>query len=228
MQGTLDKFVKRKASIEGEPSSANVSNKIPISNSIPSLPKEIDITNLPWDPADRKNILYYDPNQRDEIRRLYLQRGPFQPRGHVCPAKKNKQCGSDAFVTDGFCNWNKKNRFSVHKDDVNSFHNRARLKCEDLMKPKQSIAVALNKQSGIEKQEYRIRLQSSIDVVRYVMHNTLPFRGHDESENSIYRGIFLETLKLVASQNDDARKAMIKAPKNCKLTSPDIQKDTVE
>ncbi|XP_071706723.1 uncharacterized protein [Rutidosis leptorrhynchoides] len=96
------------------------------------------------------------------------------------------------------------------------------------MKPKQSIAVTLNKQYDIEKQEYRIRLQSSIDVVRYVMHNALPFRGHDESENSIYRGIFLETLKLVASQNEDAHKAMIKAPKNCKLTSPDIQKDIVE
>ncbi|XP_071708843.1 uncharacterized protein [Rutidosis leptorrhynchoides] len=147
---------------------------------------------------------------------------------YLCRNHVDKQCRSDTFVTDGFSNWNKKNRFSVHEGDVNSFHNRARLKCEDLMKPKQSITVALNKQYDIEKQEYRIHLQSSIDVVRYVMHNTLPFRGHDESENSIYRGIFLETLKLVVSKDEDAHKAMIKVPKKCKLTSPDIQKHIVD
>ncbi|XP_071732585.1 uncharacterized protein [Rutidosis leptorrhynchoides] len=96
------------------------------------------------------------------------------------------------------------------------------------MKPKQSIAAVFHRQSDIEKQEYRIRLQSSIDVVRYVMHNALPFRGHDESEDSINTGIFLETLKLISSQNENARNAISKAPKNCKLTSPEIQKDIVE
>ncbi|XP_071704465.1 uncharacterized protein [Rutidosis leptorrhynchoides] len=96
------------------------------------------------------------------------------------------------------------------------------------MKPKQNIAAVFHKQSDIEKNEYRIRLQGSIDAVRYLMHNALPFRGHDESEDSMHRGVFLETLKLIASQNENARKAMLKAPKNCKLTSPDIQKDIVD
>ncbi|XP_071714926.1 uncharacterized protein [Rutidosis leptorrhynchoides] len=122
----------------------------------------------------------------------------------------------------------KKYRFDVYKGDVNSFHNSAHQKCEDLMKPKQSIVVAFHRQSDIEKQEYRVRLQGSIDAVRYLMHNALPFHGHDESKNSIYRGIFLETLKLIESQNENARKVMQKALKNCKLTSPDIQKDIVE
>ncbi|XP_071712419.1 uncharacterized protein [Rutidosis leptorrhynchoides] len=167
MQGTLEGFVlKRKVSFDGEgASNANTSNKVPKSNSTPSMLKKIDINNLPWDPADRKNILDYDPNQRDEIRRIYLQRGPTQPRGHLFPIKKiaskdrrfvitwfdeyhwleysekvdkayclwcylfrdqvGRQRGSDAFVTDGFCNWNKKERFAVHEGDINSFHNRA-------------------------------------------------------------------------------------------------------
>ncbi|XP_071694304.1 uncharacterized protein [Rutidosis leptorrhynchoides] len=164
-----------------------------------------------------KNILDYDPNQKDEIRRIYLQRGPTQPRGHSFPYNEKadkayclwcyffrdqvgKQCGSDAFVTDGFCNWNKKK--------------------EDLM--------SMRRQSDIEKKEYRIRLQGSLDAVRYILHNSLSFRGHNESEDSIYRGIFSETLKLISCQNENAGKAMLKAPKNCKLTSPDIQKDIVD
>ncbi|XP_071712418.1 uncharacterized protein [Rutidosis leptorrhynchoides] len=96
------------------------------------------------------------------------------------------------------------------------------------MKTKQSIDVAFQRQSDIEKKEYRIRLQGSIDAVRYILHNALPFRGHNESEDSIYRGTFLETLKLISCQNENARKAMLKAPKNCRLTSSDIQKDIVD
>lgn len=34
-----------------------------------------DLDDLPWDPAERKKILDYHPNQRDEVRRKYLTRG---------------------------------------------------------------------------------------------------------------------------------------------------------
>ncbi|XP_071741055.1 uncharacterized protein [Rutidosis leptorrhynchoides] len=203
MQRTLERYVKRKVTsgVEGC-SNANTSNNFSRPMSTPSIPKKIDIDDLPWDLGNRKGISEYDPNQRDEIRILYLQRGPCQPHGHLFPVTKVgdqcwKQGGSDAFVIDGFRSWSKK---------------------RDLMFMR----------GNIEKQEYRIRLQCSVDAVRYVMHNALPFRGHDESEGSIYKGIFLETLKLIGSQNENARKAMSKAPKNCKLTSSDIQKDIVD
>lgn len=39
-----------------------------------------DLDALPWDPAERKKISQYFPNQRDEVRRKYLTRGPCQPR----------------------------------------------------------------------------------------------------------------------------------------------------
>ena len=45
-------------------------------------PCDIDLDDLPCDPANRKSILSYHPNQRDEVRRRYLARGPYQPRGH--------------------------------------------------------------------------------------------------------------------------------------------------
>uniref|UniRef100_A0A0D3BRS1 Uncharacterized protein n=1 Tax=Brassica oleracea var. oleracea TaxID=109376 RepID=A0A0D3BRS1_BRAOL len=44
-----------------------------------------DLENLPTDPGDRKTITEYFPNQRDEVRRKYLMRGPCQPRGHEFP-----------------------------------------------------------------------------------------------------------------------------------------------
>ncbi|KAK9079744.1 hypothetical protein SSX86_001417 [Deinandra increscens subsp. villosa] len=50
-----------------------------ISSSEPSF---VDLDKLPRDPADRKRILDYHPDQRDEIMRKYCINGPFQPRGH--------------------------------------------------------------------------------------------------------------------------------------------------
>ncbi|XP_060960704.1 uncharacterized protein LOC115723760 [Cannabis sativa] len=40
---------------------------------------EINLAELPSDPGLRTPILEYDPNVRDQIRRAYLQRGPYQP-----------------------------------------------------------------------------------------------------------------------------------------------------
>jgi len=40
------------------------------------------------------------------------------------------------------------------------------------------------------KNDYRIRLNASIDVSRHLLHQGLPFRGHDESEESTNKGNF--------------------------------------
>lgn len=42
-----------------------------------------DLDDLPWDRADRKKISEYHPNERNEVIRKYLMRGPCQPRGHL-------------------------------------------------------------------------------------------------------------------------------------------------
>ncbi|EOA14700.1 hypothetical protein CARUB_v10027975mg [Capsella rubella] len=228
----------------------------------------IDLDDLPWDPAKRKNILSYHPNQRDEVRRKYLSRGPCQPRGHnfkktaiggvlrrfnpkwfdkygdwlEYSVEKDKafclccylfrdqaqnQGGSDCFVSTGFCGWNKGLDQHVGSD-VNSFHNNAKRKCEYLMRQGQSIKHSLHKQSNVVKNDYRIRLNASIDVSRHLLHQGLPFRGHDESDESVNRGNFLELLKYTAGQNESVRKVVLNnAPKNNQMTSPPIQKDIV-
>ncbi|KAJ9543570.1 hypothetical protein OSB04_023277 [Centaurea solstitialis] len=257
----MERFLKRKAS-----TSESNSDDIPQPRrcATPSIPMEIDMNDLPWDPSERKRISEYHPNQIDEIRRKYLIRGPCQPRGHDFPKKPNgrrfsptwfdqygnwleysvkadkvfclccylfrdqfgKQGGSDAFVTEGFNSWNKKDRLNIHVGDINSFHNRALKKSEDLMRQNQSIAVAFHKQNDMAKNEYRIRLNVSIDVARYLLNGELPFRGHDESEKSLHRGHFLETIKLIRNRDVTVRNVTLEnAPGNNKMVAPDIQKD---
>lgn len=72
--------------------------------------------------------------------------------------------------------------------DVNSFHNRALKKCDDLIRQDQSIVVALHKQSDVVKNEYRILLNASIDVSRRLLHQGLAYRGLDELKESSNRG----------------------------------------
>ncbi|XP_058181387.1 uncharacterized protein LOC131299833 [Rhododendron vialii] len=47
----------------------------------------IDLNNLPSDPGLRPKILSYHPNDRDDIRRAYLQKGPCQPIQHNFPQR---------------------------------------------------------------------------------------------------------------------------------------------
>ncbi|KAL5567045.1 hypothetical protein UlMin_030209 [Ulmus minor] len=214
---------------------------------------ETKFSDLPTDPGLRCPILDYNPNDRDQIRREFLLRGPCQPRSHKFPMKYpnwleysiakdaafclccylfkpiiGKQVGSDSFVSKGFSNWKKKERFQTHVGGPSSMHNQVWRNCEALMKEKQHIETIIFKQSKQAKQEYRIRLKASVDCVRFLLQQGLAFRGHDESDNSLNQGNFLELLQFASSLNDDIRDVTLNnAPENMKLTSPDIQKDIV-
>lgn len=70
------------------------------------------------------------------------------------------------------------------------------------------------------------RLHVSIASVRWLAHQGLAFRGHDESADSSNRGNFLELLELIAAHNPDiASNILENAPGNRKYTSPKYQKD---
>ena len=55
----------------------------------------------------------------------------------------------------------------------------------------------------------------------------LAFRGHDESQSSSDKGNFLELVQFLGDHNESINEVLQKAPKNCKLTHLDIQKDIV-
>ncbi|KAK4717543.1 hypothetical protein R3W88_015881 [Solanum pinnatisectum] len=96
----------------------------------------------------------------------------------------------------------------------------------DLSNHHQSIQVVIDKHSQKVKNEYRMRLEASIDVSRLLLQYGLPFRGHDESESSINQGFFLGLLRWHGDKHPDVGKVILEnAPQNDTLTCPMIQKD---
>ncbi|CAL2255707.1 unnamed protein product [Prunus armeniaca] len=137
-----------------------------------------------------------------------------------------EQSGGESFVGVGFSNWKKKDRLQIHVGGPNSAHNKAWRSCEVLLNQKQHIETILSKHSNQDRIDYRTRLGTSVDVSRILLQQGLPFRGHDESENSTNQGNFLAFLGWLCRFNDDIKAVTLKnAPENMKLTSPDIQKD---
>ncbi|XP_049386526.1 uncharacterized protein LOC125850719 [Solanum stenotomum] len=136
----------------------------------------------------------------------YLFKNEFESRGNA----------GKSFTQDGFKNWNHgPERIRLHVGEVNSIHNKCLNRMLDFANQRQSIQSSLHKQSEKTKSDYRIRLNASINVVRFLLRNGLPFRGHDESEDSDYKGLFLELLKFHGVNRPDVEKVILQhAPKN--------------
>ena len=73
----MDKFVIRKPRRPQDSSSTQDADLTQDSSSTQDLSSKhgcVDVNNLPSDPGLRKKISFYHPNDRDEIRRYYLQK----------------------------------------------------------------------------------------------------------------------------------------------------------
>ncbi|XP_073133535.1 uncharacterized protein [Henckelia pumila] len=213
---------------------------------------EVDLPELQSDPGKRlKNIIDFDPNIHERVRRKYYLDGAFQPREHEFPQAliqgtlrrfnrawfdefkwleysiekdaalclycylfKNElghQGGGDTFVSEGFRDWKNKDKLRKHEGGHNSAHKKTLSKCQDLLNQEQHIETSLARSSEQNRQNYRV-----------------PFRGHDESQNSINQGNFLELLKFLACHNEEVRRVSFdNAPGNDKLICHNIQKDIV-
>ena len=132
----------------------------------------------------------------------------------------------------GFRNW-KKVRNGKHCSflkhigkDPCSPHNNAMKACQDLLNQDGHIRNVIQVQSSSQRMNNRLRLKTSIDIVRWLTLQACAFRGHEESSKSRNQGNFLELLKLLASYNDEVAKVVLEnAPQNCKYTSHQIQKE---
>ncbi|XP_070682427.1 uncharacterized protein [Malus domestica] len=114
----------------------------------------------------------------------------------------------------------------MHVGGPNSSHNNAWRNCEALLNQKQHIETVISKQTNQDQIDYRTQLGASIGVSRILFQQGLPFRGHDESENSLNQGNFLKILWWLRHYNEGIKAVTLEnAPENLKLTSPDIQKD---
>ena len=139
-----------------------------------------------------------------------------------------EQSSGKTFVTSGFSNWKRIEKFQMHVRGVISSHNQAWRKCQDLLNSKQSIETIFFKQSDQARSEYRTRLNASFDCIRFLLREGLTFHGHNEYKNSSNQGNFLELIRFLADHNEAIKDVVSKnAPENLKVTSPKIQKDIV-
>ncbi|XP_058746524.1 uncharacterized protein LOC131619423 [Vicia villosa] len=154
---------------------------------------------LETDPGKRSQILEYHPNDQDEVRRAYLVNGPC---------------------------WNLKHKLDKHVGEKpNSHHKKCVKACEDLMKKKQSIEFSYAKYSSQEEVDYLVRLKASLEAVKYLVRGGLAFRAHNEGENSIYKGHFLEFVEALGRNSEKISATITSGGGNCKMTSPIIQKE---
>ncbi|XP_016737809.1 zinc finger MYM-type protein 1-like [Gossypium hirsutum] len=96
------------------------------------------------------------------------------------------------------------------------------------MNQAQHIKVSLDRQATQKISANRLRLKTSIDVVRRLSFQGCAFRGHDESSESKNRGNFLELLSLLASYDEKVGNVLKSAPQNASYTSSTIQKEILQ
>jgi hypothetical protein len=149
----------------------------------------------------------------------------------VCYLFRDNKCkgkGADTFITDGWRNWNIGNK-ALPKHVGSSAHKAAQERYNGFVNPTAAIDYHIEKWSDEDLRLYKIRLTYSLKCLKFLLHQGLAFRGHDESEESSNRGNFLELLKFLAANSEEVNKYVLKnAPGNCTLTCPDIQKQIIQ
>ena len=137
--------------------------------------------------------------------------------------------GDEAFTKNGFSNWKKAmERFREHVGSTSSAHNKARIDFENFKNQKQSVTYVIKGGRKKSEEAYRIRLTTTLDVIRYLLSEGMAFRGHDESSTSLRKGKFLSLLHWYSLRNEEVGSVVLKnAPGNNQMTAPSIQKDMI-
>ena len=78
----MEKYFKRKSKLELPPSTKRVDNSSSKQDWV-----KINLADLPSDPGLWPRITDYHPNDRDQVRIAYAQRGARQPKEHIFPYK---------------------------------------------------------------------------------------------------------------------------------------------
>ncbi|TYH18742.1 hypothetical protein ES288_A05G297400v1 [Gossypium darwinii] len=185
----------------------------------------------------KKHPRYFQPSWFKQF--SWLEYSPSKDAVFCLPcflfnSNPTSRFGSTAFTHNDFSNWKKVHdgcncAFLTHMGkDPNSLHNNAQRAYVDLMNQAQHIEVSLDRQTTQQISANRLRLKTSIDVVRWLSFQGCAFRGHDESSGSKNRGNFLELLSLLASYDEKVEDVLKSAPQNASYTSSTIQKEILQ
>ncbi|XP_066374592.1 uncharacterized protein [Miscanthus floridulus] len=138
-----------------------------------------------------------------------------------------KGSGSDAFVVNGWDNWNIGNAALI-KHNGSKAHKAAQARYIGFINPKVAIDYHIDKWTNEELRLYKKKITYSLRCIKFLLLQGLAFRRNDESEESSNRGNFIELLKFLAGNSDEVNKYVLNnAPGNCTLTSPKIQKQII-
>jgi hypothetical protein len=122
-----------------------------------------------------------------------------------------------------------KKRLKKHEGEVSSAHAEAQEKYDRFNSPQTSIRESIASNTTQYKALYKQRLTWTLKCVRYLLHQGLAFRGHDESEDSLNKGNFLELLNWLAGNFEEVNRVVLKnAPRNCRMIHHDIQQEVIE
>ncbi|KAK9725256.1 hypothetical protein RND81_05G132000 [Saponaria officinalis] len=137
---------------------------------------------------------------------------------------------TNTFTMIGFNNWKRVNEgkncpFVTHVGGLSSIHNNSLRSKIDLLNDRGHIRYAFVSQEEAQIRKNRLRLETTIDVVRLLTLQACPLRGHDESANSDNQGNFLEFRKAFARYNDEVSRAMEHTSYNAQYIAPSIQKE---
>ncbi|KAH9659990.1 TTF-type domain-containing protein [Citrus sinensis] len=141
------------------------------------------------------------------------------------------QSNNPKFVIEGFSSWKRVNNgkkcpFLQHEGGPSSHHNKNIQSWGCLRNPIQHIDRLINAQTSQQLLENRLRLKTSIIVVKWLAKQACAFRGHDESVNSRNRENFIELIKHSAEFSKEIAQVVLEnAPSYAKYTSSDIQKE---
>ncbi|XP_017604620.1 uncharacterized protein LOC108451442 [Gossypium arboreum] len=185
----------------------------------------------------KKHPRYFQPSWFKQF--SWLEYSPSKDAVFCLPcflfnSNPTSRFGSTSFTHNGFSNWKKVHdgcncAFLTHMGkDPNSLHNNAQRAYVDLMNQAQHIEVSLDRQTTQQILANRLRLKTSIDVVRWLSFQGCAFRGHDESSGSKNRGNFLKLLSLLASYDEKVEDVLKSAPQNASYTSSTIQKEILQ
>ncbi|PUZ56430.1 hypothetical protein GQ55_5G300000 [Panicum hallii var. hallii] len=164
----------------------------------PKTPRvEFRCSDIISDPGMRKPIDEYPSKIRDQVKRAYILSGPTQQAlGFTYPRKwqsgewrsfsaaldaafcfyfylffelgKPENFGSNVFPKVGYKQYKKAlEKFDKHA--ASQSHCNSRLKCDDFMNQRTSVARKIEKYTKEEERRYKIRLTSSIDVARFLI-----------------------------------------------------------
>ncbi|XP_042423505.1 uncharacterized protein LOC122011146 [Zingiber officinale] len=177
----------------------------------PPPPSYADSNEYPSDPRLRKNILEYNVNEREIVRRYYLQKDPFQPKKYEFPwrsyPKEKRRFRAIWFSL--YPNWLE---YNIAKDATFCLY--CYLFKVDRGSQTDGDSFVTEKFKNWRKKEK--------------FHKHVGNQSGFHNKYLLNHGNFLELLRFLADHNEDINKvALDNAPSNLKMSSPDIQQDII-